>query len=61
MEDAVIIPCGHTFSQRELLDWLKREKSCPTCRKSVTEDEVIPNLILREIIENVKNGKKKDT
>ena len=46
-----IIPCGHIFSNNELIRWLERNLHCPVCRfnlREVTlrvsnENEAIPN------------------
>ncbi|KAI8804752.1 hypothetical protein BJ742DRAFT_823128 [Cladochytrium replicatum] len=31
------LPCGHIFHFRCLRSWLERQRSCPTCRRSVLE------------------------
>jgi energy-coupling factor transporter ATP-binding protein EcfA2 len=57
--DPVIASCGHTFSQQDLLVWLSRQKNCPTCRMPIVENELKPNLIIRQAIEEFEQGNKK--
>jgi uncharacterized protein YbaR (Trm112 family) len=33
-----IIPCGHIFSNTELLRWLERNLHCPVCRHNLREN-----------------------
>eukprot|EP00727_Mastigamoeba_balamuthi_P002680 m51a1_g12409 hypothetical protein (298) ;mRNA; r:710787-711680 len=48
MVDAVITPCGHSFSEVALLAWLRTSSRCPTCRQQgVTPDSLRPNYALR--------------
>ena len=35
-----IIPCGHIFSNNELLRWLERNLHCPVCRFNLRENNV---------------------
>jgi ribosome biogenesis GTPase A len=55
--DPVITSCGHTFSQHELLMWLSRNKTCPECRRPEVENEVKPNLRIRQAIEEFEKRK----
>ncbi|KAL5710052.1 hypothetical protein ACHQM5_020662 [Ranunculus cassubicifolius] len=50
MDDAMILPCGHSFGNGGLQHVI-RMKACYTCSQSVTEDSVSPNLSLRYAIE----------
>ncbi|KAF5196390.1 U-box domain-containing protein 62-like [Thalictrum thalictroides] len=43
MDDAMILPCGHSFGSAGLQHVI-RMKACYTCSQSVTEDLVAPNL-----------------
>ena len=49
--DPVITPCEHTFSHANLLDWLQRKKDCPTCRTSIMDHKLLPNLSMRDATE----------
>lgn len=46
MDDAMILPCGHSFGSGGIQQVLKM-KACCTCSHPVTEDSVAPNLSLR--------------
>ncbi|KAF9595759.1 hypothetical protein IFM89_003501 [Coptis chinensis] len=43
MDDAMILPCGHSFGSGGLQHVFKM-RVCYTCQQSVTEDSVAPNL-----------------
>lgn len=36
--------CGHTFHQTCLLEWIKRDRTCPKCRKPTHVNSIIPRL-----------------
>ncbi|KAL7147669.1 hypothetical protein ABFS83_06G122800 [Erythranthe nasuta] len=46
MEDAMILPCGHSFGSGGIQQ-IVRMKACFTCSQPVTEDMIAPNLSLR--------------
>ncbi|XP_068668657.1 U-box domain-containing protein 62-like isoform X2 [Aristolochia californica] len=48
MDDAIILPCGHSFGSGGLQHVL-RLKSC-TCGHAISEDSVAPNLALRSAV-----------
>ncbi|PPS14989.1 hypothetical protein GOBAR_AA05585 [Gossypium barbadense] len=50
MDDAMILPCGHSFSAAGLQHVL-RMKVCYTCSQSVSEALVSPNLSLRAAVQ----------
>ncbi|KAH1030394.1 hypothetical protein J1N35_042568 [Gossypium stocksii] len=50
MDDAMILPCGHSFSAAGLQHVL-RMKVCYTCSQSVSEASVAPNLSLRAAVQ----------
>lgn len=50
MDDAMILPCGHSFGSGGLQHVI-RMKACYTCSHSVTEDSFAPNLSLRYAIQ----------
>ncbi|KAF2666507.1 hypothetical protein BT63DRAFT_426966 [Microthyrium microscopicum] len=37
------LPCGHTLHFSCLRNWLERQQSCPTCRRSVLRPATVPN------------------
>ena len=55
--DPVRIECGHTFSQKDILMWLSKNKTCPTCRESITKTEFKPNLETQGMIEEFDKNK----
>ncbi|KAI3470964.1 hypothetical protein Pfo_027627 [Paulownia fortunei] len=46
MEDAMILPCGHSFGSGGIQQ-IVRMKACYTCSQPVLEDSIAPNLSLR--------------
>ncbi|KAG4109766.1 hypothetical protein ERO13_D13G006600v2 [Gossypium hirsutum] len=50
MDDAMILPCGHSFSAAGLQHVL-RMKVCSICSQSVSEASVAPNLSLRAAVQ----------
>jgi len=37
LEDPIALPCGHITSRAPIIDWLKRDPSCPTCRANLSK------------------------
>jgi len=54
MEDAMVTPCGHSFSKATIIDWLEKpsRKHCPICKKELSKDQLQPNYSLRDAIEH---------
>ncbi|CAK9133698.1 unnamed protein product [Ilex paraguariensis] len=50
MDDAMILPCGHSFSGGGIQHVIKM-KACYTCSQAVSEDSVAPNLSLRAAVQ----------
>ncbi|KAK9159303.1 hypothetical protein Scep_005877 [Stephania cephalantha] len=50
MDDAMILPCGHSFGSSGMQHVI-RMKACYTCSHPVSEDSVAPNLSLRSAIQ----------
>ncbi|KAF6143040.1 hypothetical protein GIB67_041108 [Kingdonia uniflora] len=50
MDDAMILPCGHSFGSGGI-QHVTRTKACYTCSRSVSEDMVAPNLSLRSAVD----------
>lgn len=52
------LKCGHIFHTSCLKSWLERQQSCPTCRKSVLEEEKEPEIVIPviPIIPNVEEN-----
>ncbi|KAI7731967.1 hypothetical protein M8C21_008979, partial [Ambrosia artemisiifolia] len=49
MDDAMILPCGHSFGSGGMQHVMKM-KACYNCSRLVTEDSVAPNLALRSAV-----------
>tara|TARA_B100000424_G_scaffold135455_1_gene102783 strand:+ start:2393 stop:2626 length:234 start_codon:yes stop_codon:yes gene_type:complete len=32
LNTSVYLPCGHSFHDDCILDWIEKKKTCPTCR-----------------------------
>jgi hypothetical protein len=44
--------CGHSFSKASITTWLRQNHhSCPVCKRSLTEAQLVPNYALRSAIE----------
>eukprot|EP00771_Trimastix_marina_P002150 gnl/Trimastix_PCT/3264.p1 GENE.gnl/Trimastix_PCT/3264~~gnl/Trimastix_PCT/3264.p1 ORF type:complete len:332 (-),score=-10.35 gnl/Trimastix_PCT/3264:29-994(-) len=57
MTEAVITPCGHSFSSETIRAWIEHgHDSCPTCKASITAAGLQPNYALRTVIERLENG-----
>ncbi|GAB4827704.1 hypothetical protein Ancab_034592 [Ancistrocladus abbreviatus] len=50
MDDAMILPCGHSFGTGGIQEVI-RMKACYTCSRPVSEDSVRPNLSLRTAVQ----------
>jgi len=57
MQDAVIAPCGHSFSDHSIKQWLSAHSTCPTCKLELTAEILKPNYVLRDAIEQYLKGK----
>ncbi|EPS65470.1 hypothetical protein M569_09307, partial [Genlisea aurea] len=53
MEDAMILPCGHSYGGSGIQQIL-RTKDCHTCSLPVSEDSIAPNLSLRLAVQAFK-------
>jgi hypothetical protein len=56
-DPVMIIKCGHTFSSAPLLEHLEKQKFCPTCKKSVAFEDIVPNITVREQVEAFRTKK----
>jgi len=50
MKDAVMSPCGHSFSKDTIEKWLNQNSSCPLCKEPITAEQLIANYALRATI-----------
>ncbi len=51
MNDPVILECGHNFDRQILIEVLKKDNSCPLCRKNLTRGNMITNFALKNVIQ----------
>ena len=50
--DPVTLPCGHSFDFKCLTRWLRRKRTCPTCRTAVNGNAALGvNVTLRNLCE----------
>jgi len=54
MHDAVILNCGHSFSQESITEWFRQHSECPTCKTHVDRNDIRPNWALRSGIDRYK-------
>ncbi|EKD55160.1 MAG: hypothetical protein ACD_60C00025G0057 [uncultured bacterium] len=43
-----ITPCGHTFEEKEIKEWVKENSRCGCCEKKLFVDQLTPNFALKE-------------
>ncbi|KAL3652299.1 hypothetical protein CASFOL_001980 [Castilleja foliolosa] len=53
MEDAMILPCGHSYGSSGIQE-VVRKKACCTCSQPVSEGSIAPNLSLRIAVQAFK-------
>ncbi|KAM6910554.1 tripartite motif containing 35-28 [Xenentodon cancila] len=51
-QDAVLLPCTHSFCRLCLHRSLENQKRCPVCRAEITEEQAIPNRALSDASES---------
>ena len=52
MKDPVICSDGHTYERSAIEKWLSTEKHSPMIRQIITNNSLIPNIALRNIIKD---------
>lgn len=53
--------CGHSFSKASITMWLRQNhSSCPVCKASLHENQLVPNYALRSAIERYASHMKTD-
>ena len=56
-EEPVICPSGITYEKKELYAWIKKQKVDPLSKKAITEEQLYPNNVLKNVIEAFKYNK----
>lgn len=51
MRDPVMTPRGITYERKSILDWLKKEKTCPITKTPLKESDLISNYTLKQAID----------
>jgi len=51
MKDPVITPLGISYERNRILMWLRNHKTCPITKAPLSSSELIPNLSLKNAIE----------
>ncbi|KKM69141.1 hypothetical protein LCGC14_1453810 [marine sediment metagenome] len=51
MKDPVISKCSHTFERSNIEEWLKKNPSCPMCRKEIDKVDLVANRALEGVIQ----------
>ena len=53
MQEPMTIPhCGHSFEKKVIIDCLKKNPSCPICRKETDVESLVPNFQLKNVIQH---------
>ena len=56
MSDPMMTPYGHTYERSIVEAALRKERKCPKTGKPLTEGQLIPNLAIREALEEYKRA-----
>ena len=56
MEDPVITPYGTTYERSAILNWLKKNKTDPLTKKTLSKEMLITNYALRSAIQEYKQS-----
>eukprot|EP01090_Pellita_catalonica_P010378 TRINITY_DN21820_c0_g1_i1.p1 TRINITY_DN21820_c0_g1~~TRINITY_DN21820_c0_g1_i1.p1 ORF type:complete len:600 (+),score=127.59 TRINITY_DN21820_c0_g1_i1:33-1832(+) len=56
---AVIAPCGHSFDENTITEWLEAHSACPICRKEIAKSKLVANYNLNRALEHFKEIKSK--
>jgi hypothetical protein len=51
-ESTTLQPCCHTFCKKCILNWTKTQRTCPTCRKTMTK-KPLKNLSIDNILDKI--------
>ena len=54
MDDAVITPYGHTYSEMALKQWLIQNPCCPVSQQKLSADMLSPNYVVRDLVKFMK-------
>lgn len=58
MKDPVITPRGISFERKSILDWLKKNRTCPITKTSLNEKDLITNYSLKNAIDEYYSSQK---
>ena len=58
MKDPVICSDGHTYERSAIEKWLSTENHSPMTRQIITNKSLIPNIALRNIIQEYEKNHK---
>ncbi|RNA40844.1 von willebrand factor type A (vWA) domain was originally [Brachionus plicatilis] len=56
MIDPVNLSCGHTFDRNSVTLWTMNNSSCPTCRKTIDDQNLYTNWALKSLIDKFNNS-----
>jgi ribosomal protein S18 acetylase RimI-like enzyme len=56
MVNAMSLPCGHSFSQKTIDEWLASKSTCPLCNAATTRESLRPNFAIRGVIESLSSS-----
>lgn len=54
MKNPVMTKDGITYEKEAIMDWLKKNSSCPVTRKPLCKEDLFPNYSLKRIIEKIR-------
>ncbi|KAK5983021.1 RING-type domain-containing protein, partial [Trichostrongylus colubriformis] len=44
LDDIAALHCGHTFHFFCISEWVERSKTCPICRTTTTDSQIVKHL-----------------
>jgi hypothetical protein len=59
LREPVIAEDGHTYEKEAIQNWLSKNQTSPLTRKQISPTKLIPNLVLKQLIEQWKEDQRK--
>ncbi len=54
-DDPVIAEDGNTYERKAITEWITRHGTSPITKKSLTIDQLTPNLVIKDTVEGFKH------
>eukprot|EP01121_Diplochlamys_sp_Union-15-3_P012641 TRINITY_DN3819_c0_g1_i1.p1 TRINITY_DN3819_c0_g1~~TRINITY_DN3819_c0_g1_i1.p1 ORF type:complete len:451 (+),score=71.88 TRINITY_DN3819_c0_g1_i1:27-1379(+) len=50
LENAVVTPYGHSYSEKSIKEWLQSRSFCPLTQKPLSMRDLFPNFVVRQVV-----------